>query len=220
LELLLELGISHIIFVLDADNAGDKATERFVKLVEEHLGGHVGLKIEIVILPEGSDDPDKFIRNHGLQPFLELERLDVFSWRLRQAIRNGENPDSVIESTVALILNEPHEVKRYRMAEAVSRATGVPVQVIHDEVVRRKDEEGQKIRQEIALLADRTQKSIGKNPHALVEIIRDAAASAERIGSLRKKYDLNQHREYMLGIREQQEANLEKGRSQNRLAHV
>jgi DNA primase len=54
--------IKHLVFTLDADEAGKKGTEKFVKLLEEKLGGHPGLKVELRLMPDGSDDPDRFIR--------------------------------------------------------------------------------------------------------------------------------------------------------------
>ena len=53
--------IKHLVFTLDADEAGRKGTDSFVNLVEEKLGGHPGLKVEIRVMPDGSDDPDRFI---------------------------------------------------------------------------------------------------------------------------------------------------------------
>src|ERR1017187_442835 len=119
LNLVLDMGLSHVIFVLDADKAGATGTDRFVELVEKHLGGHVGLKVQIVIMPDGSDDPDAFIRKNGLDAFMALEKVDVFTWKLQQLVKSGHaDPDTVIEANIGLIMNEQNHVKRLRMAEA------------------------------------------------------------------------------------------------------
>lgn len=98
--------IKHLAFTLDADEAGKKGTASFVKLLEEKLGGHPGLKVEIRSMPDGTDDPDKFIRTCGMKAFRELPKEDLFSWRVKQAVENGEDPVLVANNAVALILNE------------------------------------------------------------------------------------------------------------------
>jgi len=80
--------IKHLVFTLDADEAGKKGTDSFVNLLEEKLGGHPGLKVEIRIMPDGSDDPDRFIRTLGMKAFRELPKEDLFSWRVRKAAKD------------------------------------------------------------------------------------------------------------------------------------
>ena len=110
--------IKHLIFTLDADEAGKKGTESFVKLLEEKLGGHPGLKVEIRVMPDGSDDPDRFIRTCGIQAFRELPKEELFSWRIKKAVENGEDPVLVANDAVALILNEPNMLFRREMTRA------------------------------------------------------------------------------------------------------
>ncbi len=50
----------------DSDEAGQKATERAIRIFAE-----VGLETAIVTIP-GSKDPDEFVRNNGKDKFLEL----------------------------------------------------------------------------------------------------------------------------------------------------
>ncbi len=114
LDLILsaEPPIKHLVFTLDADEAGKKGTDSFVKLLEEKLGGHPGLKVEIRVMPEGSDDPDRFIRTCGMKAFRELPKEDLFSWRVKKAVENGEDPVLVANNAVALILNETNMLFR------------------------------------------------------------------------------------------------------------
>lgn len=209
LNMLLDLKIEHVIFVLDADAAGGKGTERFVKLVEEHLSNHVGLKVQIIIMPEGSDDPDAFIRAKGLEAFLELEKLDVFAWRLKQAVATGEDPDQIFEKTVGLIMNEPHNLKRLRMAESLSNATQIPTEVIWAEVQRRTDLDGKRISEEMGILADRTAKKLERNPDQIIQILSETQQSVDRISSLKRGYDLNNLCDYISGVLEEQETTLD-----------
>jgi DNA primase len=83
LNLVLNSGCHHIIFVLDADAAGEAGTERFVKMLDEVMGDHPGLRVEIVCMPDGSDDPDRFIRSSGVKLSLGLERMNMFGMTCR-----------------------------------------------------------------------------------------------------------------------------------------
>ncbi len=205
------MGIEHVIFVLDADEAGDKGTERFVKLVEDHLGGHVGLKVQLVEMPDNSDDPDLFIRTRGLDAFLNLEKVDVFTWRLKQAVAKGEDPDSVFEKTIPLILNEPHNLRRLRMAESLAHATNIPNDVIWAEVQRQSDLEGQKINEELSLIASRTAKMLERAPDKLVEILAESQKSVERVSTMKQGYDLSNLISYIDGVMEEAENHTKDG---------
>ena len=87
LDLILnaEPPIKHLVFTLDADEAGKKGTDSFVNLLEDKLGGHPGLEVGIRVMPEGSDDPDRFIRTLGVKAFRELPKEDLFSWKMKMA---------------------------------------------------------------------------------------------------------------------------------------
>jgi DNA primase len=205
LNLLLELGIEHVIFVLDGDKAGRDGTERFINLVEEHLGNHVGLRIEIVLMPKGSDDPDALIRAKGLEAFLSLPRLDVFSWRLDQAMAKGESPDQIFERVLPLIVNEPNNLRRFRMGQAMAASTAIPADVIFAEVTRRTDVEGQRINAEIALLAKRTSKRLDSDPSGMMQILTETSEAAERIGRMKQGHDKTVLAGYFEGLFEEQQ---------------
>lgn len=83
LELLMrnDPPIKHVIFCLDPDKAGKAGTARAIKVIEEVFSGNVGMQVDIVAMPEGGGDPDKFVRGFGIKSFRGLERLDLFSWR-------------------------------------------------------------------------------------------------------------------------------------------
>lgn len=176
LDLVLETGIKHIIFVLDADKAGEVGTDRFVKLLEENVGGRVGLRAEIVIMPEGSDDPDAFIRGYGykdgLQQFLKLEKLDIFSWSLRKGISNGKDPITLASESIPLIVNEPNFLIRMSMADKLVAETGLPKSGIWGEIMRQVDSETSRMQEErvsIAKWASKELLSSGKDLEVVLE---------------------------------------------------
>jgi len=73
---LLKQLASKIVLVYDADTAGQKAALRALPILLKE-----GLKIEILILPEG-DDPDSFVQREGENAFLRLinKAEDILEW--------------------------------------------------------------------------------------------------------------------------------------------
>ncbi len=192
LELILSTDppIKHVIFVLDADEAGKKGMSRFVQLVGEKLGGHPGLKVELVIMPDGSDDPDKFIRMFGIKAFRELPREDVFSWRLKEAVDKGQDPVLVANEAVGLILNETNILFRREMARKLARVTGQSEEVVWDEVIRRVYTEKAAIEEEKSVIANRMIREIQKHPERTTAMIAQAQTQMELVEKQRVGYDI------------------------------
>ena len=187
IDLLLSLrngrttGIDHIIFVLDADKAGQNGTERFAEKMQEVIGTQVGLRVEIVEMPEGSDDPDAFIRQNGAEAFRRLERKSLFHWTLARNLKNASHKDAALRNVIGTIILEPSPMNRYQMMSVVSSALSIPLNVIEAEVLYRTDAEAIKIQEEIAATGAKVALQIQKNPAAAADIIRDAARTIERI---------------------------------------
>jgi DNA primase len=181
--------IKHLVFTLDADEAGKKGTEKFVKLLEEKLGGHPGLKVELRLMPDGSDDPDRFIRTCGIKAFRELPKEDLFSWRIRQAVERGEDAVALANDAVNLIINETNVLFRREMARKLSRATGQPEDVIWDEVLRRSDVDRALIESEKSSVANRMINDIKKHPERASALIARAATQMELVEKQRHGYD-------------------------------
>ena len=139
LDLLLrnDPPVKHVIFCLDPDKAGRKGTERAIKVIEEVFAGNVGMQVDIMQMPEGGGDPDKFVRAFGIKSFRDLPRLGLFSWRMKEAVENGEDPTQVADRAVNLILNEPNILRRRRMAKHLPTVVVQPEEVIWAEVERR-----------------------------------------------------------------------------------
>ena len=56
---LLSRYTNEVVLTMDADSAGQKATERAISLLNE-----TGLKVRVIRVPDGKD-PDEFLRSHG-----------------------------------------------------------------------------------------------------------------------------------------------------------
>jgi hypothetical protein len=192
LELILNSDppIKHLVFTLDADEAGKKGTDSFVKLLEEKLGGHPGLKVELRVMPDGSDDPDRFIRACGIKAFRELPKEDLFSWQMKQAVEKGEDPVLVADRAIPLILNETNALFRREMARKLSRVTGQPEDVIWEEVLRRADLDRALIQEEKNAVANRLMSEIKKHPERASALIAQAATQMELVEKQRQGYDV------------------------------
>lgn len=206
LELILGLGIKHIIFVLDADDAGEAGTDRFVKLLEECVGGTIGLRVEIVAMPLGTDDPDHFIRKMGgLKAFRALDKTDIFGWSLYRAVKNGEDPMTLAERMVPLIVNDQSNFVRLRKAEQLSKATGISQDVVWREVTRLVDSELSQINEEKSLVAQQTAKSLQMNPLQADTILATAQDKLEKIQAQKNSYSVANTMRYLEEIKTAQE---------------
>lgn len=186
--------IKHIVFVLDADKAGNDGTRRFVELLETAVGGHVGLRAEIVIMPEGSDDPDAYIRKFqsfelGISAFKALEKTDIFTWKLRQGMREGQDPLALAEEAIPLIVNECNFLLRMDMAQKLAKVTGLDKDGLWREVMRMVDSESSRIDEEKQSIAKRTIKELGRNTKDLQATLQSALHQTEMVEKRRTGYD-------------------------------
>ena len=86
-----------VVFFFDADNAGQKAALRAVKMMMEYLNKLTGINIRIKIakVPDGKD-PDEFIRANGADKFREVVRsaLYVEDYLLERAKNDNTDPET------------------------------------------------------------------------------------------------------------------------------
>jgi len=195
--------IDRVICNLDADEAGEKGVDKFVKIVKDNT--QIGLKIQILTLPAGMDDPDNFIRKRGLTAFLDVVPTDVFAWELKRSIDAGEDPDTAFERIMPTIVAEPNNLLRLRMAESLSTASGIRNDVVWAEVQRLVDAEGRKIHTELGMVAARTVKLLERSPDKVQEILIDSTRAIERINTMRQGYDLKNLVDYLDEIMNQAE---------------
>jgi DNA primase/GTPase SAR1 family protein len=193
LEMLLGLGIKHLIFVLDADDAGQDAMERIVKMLTK-MGGHPGLTVELVSMPEGTDDPDAFIRKHGdfkkgVQAIRQLPRMDMFAWSLRERLRAGQEPLDVAQDVIPLIVNEVNNLKRMGMVHKLAQQTNLDESMLTREVQRQLDTDLAGLQEENLQLALRMAKDLQKNPHSMQVIVEDYRHKVEVLNKRRTGYD-------------------------------
>lgn len=210
LDLILNLDIKHLVFVLDADDAGETGTDRFVKLLEEHVGGHIGLRVELISMPEGTDDPDAYIRHYGVKSFKELPRTDIFGWSLKKAMKCGEDPRTLAERMVPLIVNDQNNFVRLHKVDQLAVATGMPKDVIWREVTRLVDSEQNQLIEEQNLIAGQAAKQLQNHPDRISTILQESLAKVEQISSRKNGYSVSNTKTYIDEIRRTMESSLVK----------
>jgi DNA primase len=197
LEVILACGVKHIIFVLDADKAGEDGTERFVKMLGECMGGHIGLRVEIIVMPEGTDDPDAYIRSFGslkagVAEFRKLPKMDMFGWSLRKRLKDGADPQTIAEETIPMIVNQPNYLQRMGMTTKLAQETGLDEPGLWREVLRQVDVDQMGLDEERAQLAKRTASELSKNPVAIQSILETARHKIEVLEKRKSGYDPRQ----------------------------
>lgn len=188
-DTILNCGVKHLIIVLDGDKAGYTGTDRAVKIIEEAVGDRVGLKVELMQMPEGSDDPDRMIRLYGVEEFEKIPRLDIFSWKVKRQIQSGSDPILLANEAVPLIVNEPNFLLRLSQIKKLAQVTGVDEEYLRNEVTRRVDQDSTKMREEITLVVARMSSDLKRKPDAAMEIMRQAMSAIEVIDHGKTGYD-------------------------------
>lgn len=143
LNTLRKKGYYDIVVCLDSDDSGIAKAKN---LLDEVLRTIHDMRIRFVFLPrevvesDGVEvpvkvDPDIFIRQHGVDEFLSLSRLDPFTWRL-QEFQSHEDMDSetVCMAMIPIIACEPSAIKREKMIRELSDYTSFSEKIISDEI--------------------------------------------------------------------------------------
>jgi DNA primase len=135
---LLKRHADKIYVLFDADSAGKKATFRAMDhFIEEDLPCHV------VVLPDG-EDPDSFMRKHGVEAFEEKVRnsLPVFEYFIHEQCRqvdtgSVEGKVKVLEELAPRLEKMTNPMERDLYIREVSRFIGVEENILLKRVKRK-----------------------------------------------------------------------------------
>lgn len=182
-ELLKQLGIYNIILVLDGDKAG---RERMVDLLDNYFCGHRDLQIDLINLPDEMD-PDDFIREKGLEEFLNLQKWGAFQWRLNR-YSDDDDPEEICKIMIPLIVNEPSRITQDKMCGELALFTGIDKKVISSELERLQNEKERLKHREKEVVVDRMMSGIRRSPTDTKNLLYEAVNQIEEIED---KYDEN-----------------------------
>ena len=141
-ELILNLGFSHINLVLDQDITGNERMDKYI----EKFSGYSGLTVSTTHLPlsdddlkgEGNNDPDYFIQKYGITSYRAIKPMGVFEHLLTKQTANlaAGSPEAVAfcRNMTKLLINEDSLIERGQMINTLARRTGVSKDDIRDEI--------------------------------------------------------------------------------------
>jgi DNA primase catalytic core len=190
-DLLYDLGFRHINLVFDHDETGKKLSESNI----EKFSGYQGLKITIMKLPitaeelaeaPGNNDPDFYIRKHGVEAYRKLRNIGAFEYKIsRTSLTLGsEEAIDFAKQTAKLILNEENRIERGRMVKVLSEHTGVDREDIEAEINRIEGTQVSRIRDDL-----QKQLRYVKDPDALGSLLDTAQGQlVETSSTKRDKY--------------------------------
>ena len=136
---LLSRYTSEIVIAYDNDGAGQKAAQRAIGILEK-----LDLRVRVLAL-EGAKDPDEYLKTFGADAFRNL--LDRSENHIEYRLKTVQNQyDLTVDEQKVAFLKEaagviaqlPGEVEREVYAMRVASTTGVPEQVVQDEVARQR----------------------------------------------------------------------------------
>jgi DNA primase catalytic core len=181
LLLLKEKGIYNIVLCYDGDDAGQDRTKT---LLDTKFANHREIMVKVVDIPDGQD-PDEYIREHGVEAFLALKQWSSFQWRLNR-FDEEEDPEHIAKTMMPHIVSEPSRISQEKMLHDLAQYTGFTLKTLQEELFRlmnTKDEEKAKERNTIV---DRMVADIRRSPEDIEAIMAEAQA---KLHSHRSKYD-------------------------------
>ncbi|MDR7421167.1 MAG: DNA primase [Armatimonadota bacterium] len=136
---LLRRFTSDVVFVYDADQAGQAAAERGLQLCEE-----AEMVARVAALPPG-EDPDAFLRKHGAEAFSRMvaTALPMFEYRLQVAAERHdpagrEGRIALIDEMLTVIQSVANPVRAAEYLRTLAGRFGVPEDALRQRLRSRK----------------------------------------------------------------------------------
>lgn len=181
LYLLKQHGFYHVILCFDGDEIGK---QRAADMLDTVLSNQKDLKVSIVIIPDGAD-PDKYIREQGVNQFQKLKKWSAFEWRLSQFPEEATAED-ICAAMIPLIVNETSYISQETLSEILSKSTGITLKTITQELERLQNQKSREVARDRDNIIQQMTQSINKNPEDAEFIIREAE---NRLFDLAKQHD-------------------------------
>jgi len=128
-----------VVISYDSDEAGQKATQRAIELLDAE-----GLKVKVLTMV-GSKDPDEYIKANGVGAYIKLieESQEQIEYKLRKLrknydITNIQQKADYVNSAAKEFVNIKSPVECELYVKKVSAETGVSEQSIFSEITRLK----------------------------------------------------------------------------------
>jgi len=132
LDLLIGTSAGNYVLIMDGDDAGISAADR---VIDQFCRGGADLTMRFVFIPDGMDG-DEYIRQYNLENFLKLKQFTAFEWVLDHS--DIEDKTKFMDAMVDKIVSDVDNVHQYLFAKILSGKVDIPLQVIMNEIDRRK----------------------------------------------------------------------------------
>ena len=189
-------GIYDVVICLDNDEPGmakaKDVLDNVLKTVHD-------LRIRFVFLPhkevnaDGSVvklkiDPDEYIRDNGIDAFLNLPKVDPFTWRLNQYIEDGDeyDPESICLAMIPIVAAEPSSVKRDGMIKELAEFTSYNEKAIRDDIDKILNATEQKIRRAKDSIISELVQALTDNPIGAESVL---ASAIDKLNGVAKQYE-------------------------------
>ena len=156
------------VLAFDADNAGQRATEASIQILEK-----TGIRAKVLRIPEGKD-PDNFIKQRGAEAFQALldQRETHIEYRLlslRQNYDLGSDPDKVayLQEAQKLLSTLESDVELEVYGQRVANETGVSLDGLRSGIQKLRDQKRKQARRDIEKAATRPSQSAQPKVRAL-----------------------------------------------------
>lgn len=159
-QLLQKYSINDIILCFDQDEAGRKNLKKTVDILVKYRD----LKVSILELPSENGekvDCDSYLQNHTKEEFLALKKKSLFEYKL-DSYPYDANGEDIAKEMVQYIYNTDNRISHFVMAEALSKKTGIPVDIIMNQVNAHFNEQDFKALQELEQTKNDLNKAIKK----------------------------------------------------------
>jgi len=135
---LLKKYADEVILSYDTDNAGQKATERGLEVLDR-----LGCRVKILQIPDGKD-PDEFIRKNGPEKFKILidRAISVLEYKIN-VLKNTYQPETeegrinFLNGVAELLTELDNFVEREIIVNKISDSYGITADALHAEIDRR-----------------------------------------------------------------------------------
>ena len=148
---LLSRYTNEIVIAYDGDNAGQKAAQRAIGLLEK-----LDMRVRVLRM-EGAKDPDEYIKTYGADAFRNL--LDGsenhIEYRLQSVQRKydlsaPEQKVAYVKEAAGVIAQLPGSVEREVYAMRVAELAGIQNAAVNDEIARQRKQKLRTARKELA----------------------------------------------------------------------
>ena len=182
-----------VVFFFDADNAGQKAALRAIRMMMEYLNKLTGINIRIKIakVPDGKD-PDEFIRANGADKFREVVKnaLYVEDYLLERAKNDNTDPETgeldrgrYQEDICQYGSWMNDEIKMSRIAGTAAPVLGATQQAVMSQIQRYRQIEDKKQSQvnSRTLERERRENLVNRNNDGVLEEVTDNPVPEEPV---------------------------------------